>query len=60
MTREKENILVAKRILFDLDIEMETVQTNAIKKDGSSLVFYLQLIGCESEEQVKTLINKYI
>ena len=60
MTKEYQNFITAKRILFDLGIDTETMQQRTIQKDGTSLIYLLELIRCETEDEVQSLINRYL
>lgn len=49
-----------QRILMDMDIDFDTFIENIVDKDGSVFQFKLEFFGCNTEKQVKELVEKYV
>ena len=60
MYMPEQNIITAKRILFDMGSDMNKLLDRAFELDGTTLILKLNLIGCHTESEVKNLIKTYL
>lgn len=49
-----------QRILMDMDIDFDTFIENIVAKDGSVFKFKLAFFGCNTENQIKQLVEQYV
>ena len=49
-----------ERILMDMDIDFDTFIENIVNKDGSVFKFKLEFFGCNTEKQIKQLVEQYV
>lgn len=48
------------RILMDMGIDFDTFIENIVTKDGSIFKFKLEFFGCNTEKDVKQLVEQYV
>lgn len=60
MNTVEQNRITANRILFELGLNMQKLFNRAYELDGTTLIFKLNLIGCQTESDVKNLIKSYL
>ena len=49
-----------QRILMDMGIDFDIFIENIVAKDGSTFKFKLDFFGCNTEKQIKNLIEQYV
>jgi hypothetical protein len=49
-----------QRILMDMGIDFDIFIENIVNKDGSVFKFKLDFMGCNTEKQIKQLVEKYV
>ena len=49
-----------QRILMDMGIDFDIFIENIVNKDGSVFKFKLDFMGCNTEKQIKDLIEQYV
>jgi len=60
MKETKDQLMTMNRMLFEKGINKQDFINTIKRRDGSLLVFQLELLGCRNEEEVRIFMDREI